>query len=45
MSAIIMNTSADIDPETKLVVAKRKTSVISLALVELSQTRLTILAL
>ena len=45
MSAIIMNTSADIDPETKLVVAKGKIFVISLALLELSQTCLTILAL
>lgn len=44
MPAIIVNTSADIDPETKLVVAKRKTFVISLTFLELSQTCLTILA-
>lgn len=44
MSAIIMNTSAHIDTETKLVVTKRKTFVISLALLEHSQTCLTIVA-
>ena len=44
MPAIIMNTSAHIDTETKLVVTKRKTFVISLALLEHSQTCLIIVA-
>ena len=45
MSAIIMNTSAHIDTETKLEVTKRKTFVISFALLEHSQTCLIIVAL